>query len=114
MRIHPFTLVLLLAAVGLAATFGVGLLEPTQADDDLPSAVYVSVSGDGPTAKGWFAGAPPAGMLIQDALDHFSEKGYRVKSISPSLRQNVTLLSGGQEIRQLEDLENFYVILMER
>ncbi len=114
MRIHPLALVLLLAVVGLAATFGVGLLEPTQADDDLPSAVYISVSGDGPTAKGWFAGAPPAGMLIQDALDHFSEKGYRIKSISPSLRHDVTVITNDRELRQLEDLENFYVILLER
>ena len=114
MRIPLVPLLLVLAALALIASLGSGLLRPTQADAGAPSIVYISVSGEGPTAKGWFAGAPPSGMLVQDALDHFAEKGYRVSRISPSLRPMVTIVTDNAQLRQSEDLEHFYVILLER
>ena len=114
MRIQPLLLAFLLAVVALVALLVPDLLTPTRADDGGPSTVYLSVSGEGPTAKGWFAGAPPAGMLVQDALDHFSEKGYRVAAISPSTRPVISILTDGQQLRSADDLEHYYVILLER
>ena len=46
---------------------------------------YLAVSGDGPSARTWYDGAPPAGVPVQDALDHFAKQGFKVAEISQRL-----------------------------
>ena len=71
-------------AVALALV-GAGLLAHAvrpghAAPSDAIALRYVSVSGDGPQARAWYDGAPPAGTAVQDALDHFAKQGFRVKT----------------------------------
>lgn len=46
---------------------------------------YLAVSGDGASARSWYDGAPPAGVPIQDALDHFAKQGFQVSDVSQRL-----------------------------
>ena len=46
---------------------------------------YLSVTGDGPQARTWYDGAPPAGVPVQDALDHFAKQGFQVSEITQRL-----------------------------
>lgn len=47
---------------------------------------FLSVTGEGPTAKGWYEGAQPSGVPLQRALDKFSKDGfYVVKVVEPHL-----------------------------
>ena len=114
MRIQPLFLILPVALVALVTLFSTGLVRPTEAKDASPHAVYLSITGEGATAKAWFAGAPPACLLVQDALDQFSEKGYRIAELSPSLRPQITVFADGDQLTRSQDTEHVYVILMER
>jgi hypothetical protein len=65
-------------------------LAPSHADP-APSKVeiaYVSVLGEGPIARAWYDGAPSPGVPVQDALDHFAEKGYVVVRTTDALRNS--------------------------
>lgn len=46
---------------------------------------YLNVSGDGPSARTWYDGAPPAGVPVQSALDTFAKQGFQVVEISQRL-----------------------------
>jgi hypothetical protein len=76
---------LLVLAAGAAAVLVAS--RPSAAEEPRPSSiVYVNVSGDGPTSKAWFKGAPPTGMQVQDALDQLVRDGYRVHSVTAGFR----------------------------
>jgi hypothetical protein len=78
------SILLALAAGGAAILLA---SRPTAAEEPRPgSIVYVNVSGDGPTSKAWFKGAPPTGMQVQDALDQLVREGYRVHSVTAGFR----------------------------
>ena len=42
---------------------------------------YLAISDDGPNARAWYDGAPPAGVPTQDALDFFAKQGFQIKAI---------------------------------
>ncbi len=54
---------------------------PAHAKDEAHS-LFLSITGEGPTAKAWYDEAPPAGVPIQDALDKFSAEGYRIVKVT--------------------------------
>jgi hypothetical protein len=62
---------------------------------------YISVIGEGPIARAWYDGAPSPGVPVQDALDHFAEKGYVVARTTDALRQST----------RPEDNSSFAIIL---
>ena len=47
---------------------------------------YLSVTGEGSSAKAWYDGATAAGVPLQDALDKFAKEGYEVARITDNLR----------------------------
>ena len=101
-------LVASLSAVALAFAY-----RPAPASSAEPPVhtVYVSITGDGPTAKAWYAGAPPVGVAVQDALTTLSNQGYRVKSLVSGERP-VVVVQGGSTSSAV--LERTYVLLMEK
>jgi hypothetical protein len=114
MRSRPFFFALALlavAALGFLAANSRSLAEP----DGEPHIAFLNITGEGPTAKAWYRGAPPAGVPVQDALDTFSEQGYRVASVSPSQRPIITSIStqSGSIVDQPE-LEQFFIVLLEK
>ncbi|MGE0192706.1 MAG: hypothetical protein AB7T63_11785 [Planctomycetota bacterium] len=77
--------VVTLALVGTALAFAFG----ARAEDRPPAREtdirYLAVTGDGPTARAWFDGAPPNGTPVQEALDTFAQQGFRVSQVTQSL-----------------------------
>ncbi|MCA9315821.1 MAG: hypothetical protein R3F05_05320 [Planctomycetota bacterium] len=74
-----------LAVVGAALAFAFGARaedRPTPRETDIR---YLAVTGDGPTARAWYDGAPPNGTPVQEALDTFAQQGFRVSQVSQSL-----------------------------
>lgn len=114
MSIRTTALVALLVAAGTAFVLSTGA--STQAEDAVTKhTVYISVSGRGPTARGWYKGAPPAGVIVQDALDNFAEQGYRVVELRAAQPDMVTVISpGGGVIEESALREDAFVILMEK
>ncbi len=53
---------------------------------------HISVAGIGSTAKAWYDGAPPGGVLLQSALDTMAEQGFRIVRTSDAV--SVTNLGG--------------------
>lgn len=82
---------------------------------DVKHAVFLHVSGEGPSAKAWYRGAPPTGVPVQDALDTFSEQGYRVVAVGPASRPSITnVTSGGSAFTRDTLPEQFFVVFMEK
>ena len=110
---HRYAPVLLGAlVVGLALFFALGT--PSQAEEgEKGHIVYLSITGDGPNARAWFTGAPPAGTLVQEALDRFSDEGYHVVEVRPYQRSVVTVLTedSGLTQRTSDPAETFIVLL---
>jgi hypothetical protein len=76
---------------------------------------YLSVSGDGPTAKVWFDGAPSAGMRVQEALDRFAKDGFRVAHVTPAARPSVVVVDAGAgSPKDVTAGEQFYVMILEK
>jgi len=74
-----------LVAAVLAGALGALLLSPgtpTQADGEATSIRFLSVTGESSTTKAWYDGAPPSGSQLQEALDRFATKGYRVVGVT--------------------------------
>lgn len=73
---------LLCGVLGLAAV-AVLLARRGEAEaEPLPHMVYVSITGEGPSAKAWYDGAAPTGVPVQAALDTFAKQGYRLGQVS--------------------------------
>jgi hypothetical protein len=111
---HTPHAILLVAVLALLAVLVFG--SPSQAQESgTVHTVYLSVTGEGPNAKAWYNGAPPTGLLVQEALDRWSEKGYRVKEVRPYLRPFVTVVSPDQgTVPQTNQPDESFVILMEK
>lgn len=107
---------LALGALALALVLVFAFSGPSRAEDGPQKhTVYVSVTGEGPNARAWFHGAPPAGIPVQDALDQFSEKGYHVKDLRPYQRPIVTVISPDQGVLQEASIrDEFFIILLEK
>lgn len=108
----------LLASFGILALV-IGLLilfdGSSTADEKAgPHTVFLNVTGEGPTAKAWYRGAPPAGVPFQEALDTFSEKGYRVVEMRASQRQVVQTVLQDGSIVEPRDEEQYFIVLLER
>lgn len=69
---------LLAALVFVASRPGEAEAEPA------PSVVtrFLSVTGEGPTAKAWYEGAQPSGIPLQRALEKFNTDGFRVVTVT--------------------------------
>ena len=112
---HRYVPVLLGAlVVGLALLFALGT--PSQAEEENAGhMVYISVTGDGPNARAWFTGAPPAGTLVQEALDRFSADGYRVAEVRPYQRSVITVLTEDSRLTQrTSDPAETFIIILEK
>lgn len=104
----------LLGALALGVVLVLSLGTPSQAEEgEAGHIVYISVTGDGPNARAWFHGAPPAGTLVQEALDRFSADGYRVAEVRPYQRSVITVLSETSSLspRTAEPDESFMILL---
>ncbi len=67
----------------VAVDSGKAVAEP-EAKKVIIETKFLAVSGEGPTAKGWYEGAQPSGVPLQRALDKFSQDGfYVVKVVEP-------------------------------
>jgi hypothetical protein len=82
---------------------------------DAKHTVFLHLSGEGPSAKAWYRGAPPTGVPVQDALDTFSEQGYRVVAVGPASRPSITNVASGGSVFGRDSLpEQFFVVFMEK
>lgn len=106
-------LVGLLLLAGLAAAV---IVRPLHAEgQDQHHIVYLNITGEGATAKAWYKGAPPSGVLVQEALDYFSAQGYRVASVSPSQRPIVqAVVQDTGQIANPTEEEQFFIVLLEK
>lgn len=77
-------LLVLLAAVGGAVVLTWGARADERAAPAQVDLRYLAVNGDGPNARGWYDGAPPTGVPVQEALTTFAKEGFRVVEISQS------------------------------
>ena len=115
MRQSTFTL--LLAVLAFAGVVAIGLGRPSRAEDaEKRYIAYINITGEGATAKAWYRGAPPAGVPVQEALDHFAEQGYRVASVSPSQRPIVTTVVSdtSTSVPDRNEEEQFFIVLLEK
>jgi hypothetical protein len=78
LRVLPVAVALVLGLL-LLDSRRPGSAEPPETGNHM---VYVSITGEGPSAKAWYDGATPTGVPVQTALDHFSARGYRVSAVS--------------------------------
>jgi hypothetical protein len=101
-------------AIGLALLFAVGT--PSNAEEgDAGHIVYLSITGEGPNARAWYKGAPPAGALVQEALDRFSAEGYHVAEVRPYQRSVVTVLTQDSGIApRTAEVDESFIILLEK
>jgi len=60
--------------------------ESSAAPDLGVSIAYIYVTGEGATAKAWYDGVPSPGVPVQNALDTYAKKGYRVARVTDNLR----------------------------
>ena len=100
--------------IGLALLLALG--SPSQAEEgEKGHMVYISVTGDGPNARAWFTGAPPAGTLVQEALDRFSDDGYHVAEVRPYQRSVITVLSEDSGLTpRTSELDEAFIIILEK
>ena len=76
---------------------------------------YLSVSGEGATAKAWFDGAPTTGMRVQEALDKFAALGFHVAHVTPAARPSVVVVdSVTGTTKEVNAGEQFYVMVLEK
>lgn len=69
-----------LVALLCVATF---TSNPAGADGAKPHETqFLSITGEGPTAKAWYEGAQPSGVPLQQALDKFNKEGFRVVAVT--------------------------------
>lgn len=109
--------ILFILGLVVLATAAVVLASGRQAAvaEDKPHIVFLNITGEGPTARAWYRGAPPAGEPVQDALDKFSGEGYRVANVSPSQRPIITNIVGeGGSVVDQPEVEQFFIVLLER
>ncbi len=69
----------------LIALLGASWLGPNTADADGPkpqATKFLSITGEGPTAKAWYEGAQPSGVPLQQALERFNKDGFRVVAVT--------------------------------
>lgn len=101
-------------ALGLALFFAVGT--PSKAEEgDKGHIVYLSITGDGPNARAWYTGAPPAGVLVQEALDRFSADGYHVAEVRASQPSVVSVITPDSGVtQQTTGLDDLFIILLEK
>ena len=77
--------------------------------------VYVSVTGEGPNAKAWYDGAPPAGAPVQAALDRFAQDGFKFAGIVSGGRAGQTVVVTSPTVPQTDqNRDPHLVILLER
>jgi hypothetical protein len=88
----------------------VALSRPAASAEPAGHTMYVSITGDGPAAKAWYAGASPVGVAVQDALTALANQGYRVKALVAGERPFVVTQGAAPSI----PLERTYVLLLER
>ncbi len=70
------------ALVALLAVSYIGS-SSASADGDKPqNTQFLSISGEGPTAKAWYEGAQPSGVPLQRALDKFNKEGYKIVALT--------------------------------
>jgi hypothetical protein len=108
---------LLLAFLALGLALFMGLDRASLADDEeARHTVFLSISGEGANALAWYQGAPPTGVPVQDALDRFSELGYRVANIAASERPSIITIvqATGSSIRENTLSDQFYIVMLER
>lgn len=74
-------ILLLVILVTAAATLVLGSRDAASEDPKVETR-YLSVTGDGPTARAWYDGSPPSGVQLQEALDKFNGEGFRVARIT--------------------------------
>ena len=114
MSLRTAALVVVFVAAVVAVVVATGA--PTRADDnEIIHTVYISVTGRGPNAKSWYKGAPPAGIPVQDAFDHFSEKGYHVVEVRPAQTDLTFIISpGGSSFEEPGLREDSFIVLLQK
>jgi hypothetical protein len=85
----PIAIVLVALFVCLAAFVARPASHAEAAEPAVESAV-IAVTGEGSTARGWYQGASPPGVNLQDALELFAEKGYRIVEVTMPHRAETT------------------------
>jgi hypothetical protein len=76
---------------------------------------YLSVSGEGATAKAWFDGAPTTGLRVQEALDKFGALGFHVAHVTPAARPSVVVVDPAPAgLKDVTSGEQFYVWVLEK
>ncbi|MFV1959999.1 MAG: hypothetical protein ACC662_11380 [Planctomycetota bacterium] len=114
MRLRHLALALGLAGLGLVIALGLARTSRAEGDKE-PSMVFLHITGEGPTAKAWYRGAPPAGIPVQEALDHFSDLGYHVARIAPSQQPIITNISTAPgTLSDQSTQEQFFIVFLER
>jgi len=89
---------------------------PTRADEGTQTHIaYMSITGEGPNAKAWYKGAPPAGVLVQEALDRFSADGYHVAEVRAYERSVVTVVRPeDSSVGRGGAQEDYFIVLLEK
>lgn len=107
---------LLLSVLALAAALVLVLHSASRADEGAQThIVYLSITDEGPNAKAWYKGAPPAGVLVQDALDHFSSEGYHVAEVRAYQRSVVTVVHPEESsLGQGSGQQEYFIVLLEK
>lgn len=105
---------LFLGALALVAGAAFVAARPGRAEDPPYDLRYISITGDGGTAKAWFEGAPPSGTKVQEALDRFTREGFRLGAFSPAWRQPNVNVSTTTSIPTTNTQDSVYVLFLER
>lgn len=101
-----------LLALGAAATLV--LARPGRAEDKTAYELrFIALTGEGSTTKAWFEGAPATGVRAQEALDRFTQEGFRFVSLTPAWRQGVVNVSSSAPSTSAPS-DAVFVLLLER
>lgn len=107
---HP-TVPILLGLLAGAAVLLLAATTPGEAEEaDKREIVYIAITGQGPTAKAWYRGAPPTGEEVQPAFDRFGARGFRVTHVAAS--NPTTVLQNQSAIDNLD--EQYFIVVLEK
>ena len=104
---------LFLGALVVAVGAAFAAARPGRAEDPPYELRYISITGDGSTAKAWYEGAPPSGSKVQDALDRFTREGFKLGTVSPAWRPNHVTV-GATAPANVTTTDPTYLLLLEK
>ena len=75
---------------------------------------FLSISGESSTTKAWYEGAPPSGVKVQEALDKFTQLGFRLAGQAPAWRQSQVTVTASTSPGSTTSADPAWILFLEK